>query len=148
MVSVPLPIPTFDDIRKILNFWFDQQNKWFYFETATLKAASYGEREVQNPLQAHTAVSLEHSTESVDYIQDRIVGRISDVVPYPPSLLLQDTSIFTVRLDINRGTERIVKVVKRQTYGLVFSQITYYEPRNADIFLQDDTRVIEDDTEE
>jgi hypothetical protein len=27
-----MPIPTFEDIRKILQFWIDQQDKWFFFE--------------------------------------------------------------------------------------------------------------------
>ena len=137
-----LPFPTFDDIRKILNFWIDQQGKWFYFETATLKAASYSEGNKFSPFQSIPTTSYESSRESFNYIQDRIVGRISDVIPYPPSLLLQETSIFTVHLDVDQGTKRLVNVEERETYGLVFSQITYYEPiKNVEAFLQDDPRV-------
>lgn len=142
-------LPSFDDIRNMFNFWIDQENKWFYFETATLKAGSNIERDVYNPLHMNTTVATEYGRESVDYVQDRIVGRISDVIPYPPSLLLLNSSIFSVKLDILRGTKSLVKCEKRETYGLVFSQITYYEPiKNLEVFLKDDPRISEPEDEE
>jgi hypothetical protein len=57
--------------------------------------------------------------------------------------MLHDTSIFTVRLEINYGTQKIEKSEKRPSFGLVFSQITYFEPiENVEEFLRDDTLVL------
>jgi hypothetical protein len=134
---------TSDDMRKILNFWFDQRKKYYYFETATLKVASHSERQRTERSGYVLPASTDYREEVVDYFQDRIIGRISDVVPYPPSLLLHDTSIFTVRLEINYGTQKIENHEKRPSYGLVFSQITYYEPvENIEEFFRDDSRII------
>lgn len=148
-ISLPLPFPTFDDFRKYFNFWIDQENKWFYFETTALKVASNTERDVEDPNHRPLfGTTTEHSRESVEYVQDRIVGHISDIVSFPPSLLLKDTSIFSVRLDVLQGTKELLKVEKRQTYGLVFSQITYYERiENEEQFLKDDPRISDQDQE-
>jgi hypothetical protein len=142
IMTTPL-IPTFEDIRKILNFWFDQENKWFYFETAPLKVASNTEiDEDQEPFVATATIG--HRRETVDYSQDRIVGLIFDVISYPPSLLLHDATIYSVQPDFSQGTKTIKKVEKREIYGLVFSQITYYEPiKDIKVFLQGDPRVSE-----
>jgi hypothetical protein len=134
---------TSDDMRKILNFWFEQRKKYFYFETAALKVASHSERQRTERTGYVLPASTEYREEVVDYFQDRIVGRISEVVPYPAGLLLHDTSIFTVRLEINYGTQKIEKSEKRESYGLVFSEITYYEPiENVEEFLRDDPRIL------
>jgi hypothetical protein len=134
---------TSEEMRKILNYWFDYRKKYFYFETGTLRVASHSERHRTERTGYVFPPSEDHKEEVVDYFQDRIVGRISEVVPYPPGLLLHDTSIFTVRLEINYGTQKIEKSEKRQTYGLVFSQITYYEPiDNVEEFLRDDSRIL------
>jgi hypothetical protein len=131
------------DMRKILNFWFDQRKKYFYFETAILKASSHSERQRAERFGRFFPASTEYREESIDYFQDRIVGRISDVVPYPPSLLLHDVSIFTVRVEINCGKTKIEKKEIRQAYGLVFSQISYYEPiMIVEDFLHEDPRIL------
>jgi hypothetical protein len=140
MVSIPLP--TFDNIRNLFNFWINQEDKWFYFETEKLKVASNRESEVHDPFHTNPLGSTDYRKESIFYRQDRIVGRISDVVPYPPSLLLQETSIFKVRLDVYQGTKELMEIETRKTYGLVFSQITYYEPiENWEVFIKSDIRV-------
>lgn len=134
---------TSDDMRKILNFWFEQRKKYFYFETAALKVASHSERQRTERTGYVLPASTDYREEVVDYFQDRIVGRISEVVPYPAGLLLHDASIFTVRLEINYGTQKIEKSEKRESYGLVFSEITYYEPiENVEEFLRDDPRIL------
>jgi hypothetical protein len=134
---------TSDDMRKILNFWFEQRKKYFYFETAALKVLSHSERQRTERTGYVLPASTDYREEVVDYFQDRIVGRISEVVPYPPSLLLHDVSIFTLRLEINYGTQKIEKSEKRESYGLVFSEITYYEPiENVEEFLRDDPRIL------
>ena len=141
-MAMPLFLSS-DDMRKILNFWFDQRKKYCYFETATLKVATHSERQSTERTGYVLPVSSNYREEVVDYFQDRIVGRISDVVPYPPSLLLHDASIFTVRIEINYGTQKIENKEKRKTYGLVFSQITYYEQiENVEEFLRDDSRIL------
>ena len=141
-----MPEPLFltsEDMRKILNFWFDQRKKYFYFEMAALKAASHSERQKTERSGYILPASSEIREEVVDYFQDRIVGRISEVVPYPPSLVLHEASIFTVRVEINFGTQKIEKSEKRANYGLVFSQITYYEPiESVEEFLHDDPRIL------
>ena len=134
---------TSDDMRKILNFWFEQRKKYFYFETAALKVVSHSERQRTERTGYVLPPSTDYREEVVDYFQDRIVGRISEVVPYPPGLMLHDSSVYTVRLEINYGTQRIEKSEKRESYGLVFSQITYYEPIDAvEEFLQNDPRLL------
>jgi hypothetical protein len=134
---------TSDDMRKILNFWFDQRKKYFYFETEILKASSHSEKQRADRSGFLLPASTEYREEVFDYFQDRIVGRVSDVVPYPPSLLLHDISIFTVRLEINYGNQKIEKKETRNNYGLVFSQITYYEPIElVEDFFREDSRII------
>ena len=32
-MQTQIPLPTFEDNIKLLQFWIDQQDKWFYFET-------------------------------------------------------------------------------------------------------------------
>lgn len=134
---------TSDDMRKILNFWFEQRKKYYYFETATLKVATHSERQRAERTGYVLPAATDYREEVVDYFQDRIVGRVSEVVPYPPGLMLHDTTIFTVRLEINYGTQKIEKSEKRPSFGLVFSQITYFEPiENVEEFLRDDTLVL------
>ena len=141
-----MPEPLFltsEDMRKILNYWFDQRKKYFYFETAAIKAASHSERQKSERSGYILPASSDIREEVVDYFQERIVGRVSEVVPYPPSLVLHEASIFTVRLEINYGTQKIEKTEKRASYGLVFSQITYYEPiESVEEFLHDDPRIL------
>lgn len=142
IVNVQIPLPSFEDFRKILQFWIDQQDKWFYFETAIIKSGSTGESDVPNALRTSTKNSTAKRSETNQYIQARIVGSINDVVLYPPSLLLQNVSVFKVRLTYGEQTSRLVSREKRDKYGLVFSQITYYEPiDNVESFLMGDVRV-------
>jgi hypothetical protein len=142
-MSVQLPIPSFEDIRKILQFWIDQQDKWYYFEGIPSESGITGEARVPNPL--HSRAMMDTSTEkrTVHYLQTRLVGKIGDVVSYPPSLLLLDTRVFTalVSYDFDLRTS-IVSQELRPKYGLVFSQITYYEPvEDLSTFLSEDPRV-------
>ena len=44
-MNTQIPLPSFDDIRRILNFWFDQQDKWFYFETGMFQTGINGKIE-------------------------------------------------------------------------------------------------------
>lgn len=126
----------------MFQFWIDQQDKWFYFETAIIPSGSTGESEVPNPLHTRTITSWTTSNETNQYIQTRIVGSINDVVSYPPSLLLRDVSVFTVSLIYGRQITRMVSIEKRVKYGLVFSQITYYEPiDDIESFLTGDSRI-------
>ncbi len=143
MLSGSMPIPSFEDLRKILQFWIDQQDKWFYFEGPALQAGTTGEAEVPNPLRSGTSISFSRRDETVQYIQTRLVGRIADVVSYPPSLLLADATVFNAELSYSGGPEaRISSPETRSKYGLVFSQITYYEPLDdRDAFLAEDPRV-------
>jgi hypothetical protein len=139
-LNAQIPLPSFEDIRKILQFWFDQQDKWFYFETGSIQSGSTSESEVPNPLHTHTITSREIRSETHQYIQNRIVGKIFDVILYPPSLLLQDVLVFKV--NIERISTRLISKGKRDKYGLVFSQITYFEPINdVESFLEKDTRI-------
>lgn len=141
-MNAQIPLPSFEDIRRILQFWIDQQDKWFYFETAIIQSGSTGESEIPNPLHTHVRTSWATRRETNQYIQTRIVGNINDVVSYPPSLLLRDVSVFTVSLAYERQTTSLVSIEKRNRYGLVFSQITYYEPiDDVESFLKGDARV-------
>lgn len=131
-----LPLPTFEDWRKMAQFWFDQQDKWFYFETALVPSSSDG------TTQNSTATLI--STTSADqwYAQTRIVGKIIDVVAYPPSLDLEEASVFTIEMRFRLSTKRILNTEVRRKYGLVLSQITYYESvDNPTDFLNLDSRL-------
>jgi hypothetical protein len=142
MMNPQIPLPSFEDIRKILQFWIDQQDKWFYFETAIIHSGSTGQSEVPNPLQRPYASPWSRSSEINEFIQARIVGCIKDVISYPPSLLLKDVSVFTVCLTNGLQYMNLISIEKRNKYGLVFSQITYYEPiDNIEEFLVSDARV-------
>jgi hypothetical protein len=142
-MSAQLPFPSFEDIRRVLQFWLDQQDKWFYFEGATLQSGSTGEVEAPNPLHSRTMVNISRRDETVHYLQTRIVGKIGDVVSYPPTLLLHDAVVFTAQLSYQwQFSTSIVSKETRRRYGLVFSQITYYEPiDDHEKFLDQDTRV-------
>lgn len=142
-MNAQIPLPSFNDIRKILQFWIDQQDKWFYFETQLIQSRSTGVSDVPNPLHNTTRVSWSRSSETMHYIQTRIVGKIYDVVSYPPSLLLSEVSVFTVDDIFDQRSAILVSFEKREKYGLVFSQISYYEPINdIELFLEKDPRVI------
>ena len=103
-INTQIPLPSFEDIRKILQFWIDQQDKWFYFETEFILSGSTGESEVPG-LRTSSIPAFASRRETNQYIQTRIVGIISDVISYPPSLLLKNVSVFTVSLV--RGAKRI-----------------------------------------
>ena len=141
-MSVQLPIPSFEDIRKLLGFWIDQQDKWFYFETGALQTGKIGEIESPSPNIARHVFPRNKLSETFQYSQSRIIGRIYNVVEYPPSLLLQDVTVFTVHLESDYQKGNVVNEEKRNQYGLVFSQITYYEPiENIEVFIKDDLRI-------
>jgi len=141
-MSVSLPIPSFDDIQKLLSFWIDQEHKWFYFENEIFQIASHGEI-INAPINTSRVVSSRDETNEIHtYSQSRIIGKICDVVSYPPSLLLEDVTVYTFHLTpINRKTS-IENKEKHNKYGLVFSQITYYEPiDNIEAFMKSDNRI-------
>lgn len=143
-MSTPFPIPTFEDIRRALQFWIDQQDKWFYFEAAASQNRSTGETDVTNPLQTRAIINREYTEETIFYLQTRVVGKIGDVINFPPSLMLNDSKVFTVEF-YRSALHSIIKIVSeedRSKYGLVFSQITYYEPvEDEEAFLNSDPRV-------
>lgn len=135
-LGVQFPFPSFEDIRKTLEFWFDQEHKWFYFETALVPSSSAGTTNSSNA--ALSSLTLADQW----YAQTRIVGQIIDVVTYPPSLRLEDASVFTIELRFRLSTKRILNSEVRPKYGLVFSQITYYEPiDDPKDFLRSDPRL-------
>ena len=141
-MNAQIPLPSFEDIQKILGFWIDQQDKWFYFETGAIQSGSTGE--IQNPPKniSRSSPTWDKINETFQYTQSRIAGKIYDVVSYPPSLLLQDVTVFTVNLTVGNNNVDVLNIEKRNRYGLVFSQITYYEPiDNVESFLKDDPRI-------
>jgi hypothetical protein len=142
-MSVQLPIPSFEDIRKMLQFWIDQQDKWYYFEGISSESGTTGEAQVPNPLHSRTTVDRSTEKRTVHYLQTRLVGKIGDVVSYPPSLLLLDTRVFSALVSYDYGLRTsIVSQEVRPKYGLVFSQITYYEPiEELSQFLAEDPRI-------
>jgi len=138
-----IPFPTFEDFRKLLEFWIDQQDKWFYFEIEAIQSGMVG-FEYEQPLGVSWALSnnQKKATQTLQYKQKRVIGKIHDVISHPPSLLLKDAKIFTVNLNLDNDSEKITRTEKRKKYGLVFSQITYYEPiDNIEGFLSNDPRV-------
>ncbi|MEW6086402.1 MAG: hypothetical protein AB1607_17595 [Chloroflexota bacterium] len=137
-----IPLPSFEEIRKILNFWIDQQDKWFYFEGDKMQTGSEGRVTHSPPPLARTSSPWDDKRETIQYIQSRIAGRIKDVVPYPPSLLLDDVFVFTALFSIDNLNGYVISRERRNAYGLVFSQITYYEPiQDLEAFLQKDARI-------
>jgi hypothetical protein len=141
-MNAQMPFPSFEDARKLLNFWLDQQDRWFYFEGEKFPSASEGNVTHSPPIFAGEPSPWDNSLETTYYVQTRIVGKIRDIVNFPPSLLLDDTSVFTVLMSLNDRKTKLVEHVKRNKYGLVFSQITYYEPiQDPAFFLRDDPRV-------
>jgi hypothetical protein len=141
-----MSLPSFEDLRKILEFWISQQDKWFYFEIGVVQSHtdSLGK---QKPVHYFGTVGINGIQENVYsthyYVQPRIIGKIYDVISYPPSLLLQETKIFTVLVNFNdAGPEFQIGTEQRKQYGLVFSQITYFEPiEDSNSFLATDKRV-------
>jgi hypothetical protein len=82
---------------------------------------------------------MDKTKETIQYSQSRIIGKIYNVVEYPPSLLLHDVTIFTANLLWGNEGHFMKNTEKRNQYGLVFSQITYYEPvENVDFFISND----------
>ena len=135
-VSAQFPLPSFEDIRKILEFWFEQEHKWFYFETNAIESSSVSSTQTSN------TVLMSSTYEDKWYAQTRIAGKIFDVVTYPPSLYLENASVITVELRFRSPDKRILTRDVRTKYGLVFSQITYYEPiDDIETFLRSDPRV-------
>lgn len=140
-MNTQLPFPTFEDFRKLLEFWIDQQDKWFYFETESIQSGLVGFEEdfMSSPF---SMGSRKKAEQFFQYKQTRILGNIRDVISHPPSLLLQDVTVLTIKLNLDNNSEKTVKTEKRKSYGLVFSQITYYEPiDNIEEFLSSDPRV-------
>jgi hypothetical protein len=141
-MNAQIPIPSFEDIRKLLEFWINQQDKWFYFETETIQTGISGRTQYAPQNIARHTSAWDERNETLQYSQSRIVGKIYEVVSYPPSLLLQDVTVFTVNLLYDRPKFDIVNLEKRKKYGLVFSQITYYEPvEDIETFINIDIRV-------
>jgi len=139
-----LPIPTFEDIRRALQFWIDQQDKWFYFETVTFPNRSTEDSEVPNPIQSRSPMTWARSDVTTYYLQTRIIGKIGDVINFPPSLMLHDSKVFTVEFYHSRlhSTTQVISEEDRSRYGLVFTQITYYEPiEDEEAFLDSDQRI-------
>lgn len=142
-------LPSFEDIRRYFQFWFDQQDKWFYFET---HPTDYGETSSSHKPGGYMGRhgSSSYTSTIPKRFQERIVGRISDIVPSPPSLMSIDGEIRTVRIKPPRRPEKeiipVVELVESREpvkFGLVFSRITYYEPiKNSEIdkFKESDPR--------
>jgi hypothetical protein len=141
-MNAQIPIPSFDDIRKLLHFWFDQQDKWFYFELGMVQIGKSGEILKTELRRGALGGNQDKTKEIFQYTQSRIIGKIYNVVEYPPSLLLHDVTIFTAKLLWGDENHFMKNIEKRNQYGLVFSQITYYEPvENIDFFISNDIRV-------
>jgi len=141
-MNAQIPIPSFEDIRKLLEFWIDQQDKWFYFETETIQIGTSGRTQYAPKNIARHASTWDEINEKLQYSQSRITGKIHNVVSFPPSLLLEDVTVFTVNLLYDRQKPDVVNVEKRKKYGLVFSQITYYEPvDDIENFINNDIRI-------
>ena len=140
-MNAQIPLPSFEDIRKILQFWIDQQDKWFYFEIGTIQIGSTSQRE--HFRQGPFAPPHDRGSEIHQFVQSRIVGKIRDIISYPPSLLLTDVTSFTVKITFELQEIDVIKVENRKKYGLVFSQITYYEPiDDVNLFMAEDPRVV------
>ena len=45
-MNAQIPLPSFGDIRKILQFWIEQQDRWFYFEIGTIQSGSTSEKDL------------------------------------------------------------------------------------------------------
>ena len=72
----------------------------------------------------------------------RIVGKINDVIYNPPSLMLNDAIELTVQIDYEESSHQVKLKKERKKYGLVFSQITYFEPIDDYVyFMNNDDRV-------
>lgn len=141
-MNVQIPLPSFEDIQKLLGFWIEQQDKWFYFETETIQIGVTGKIQNAPKNVARHVFTRQEVNETYQYSQTRIIGKIHDVVSYPPSLLLQDVTVFTATLEYEHQKENFINIKKRKKYGLVFSQITYYEPiEDIDYFINNDDRV-------
>ena len=142
-MNAQIPLPSFDDIRKILHFWIDQQDKWFYFETNMMQSGIGGVIQKAPSQMGYGRLNNKDITsEQFQYSQTRIVGKIHNIVEYPPSLLLQDVTIFTVELEFPHKKGNVVDVEKRNQYGLVFSQVAYYEPiKDFQSFVANDSRI-------
>ena len=139
-----LPFPSFEDLRKMFQFWIDQQDKWFYFETAGLRNRSDGGSEVPDTRRFANPITYSRRTETVYYSQSRIVGMIGDVINYPPSLMLHDAKIIIVEFNqsVHDPGTGFISEEGRSRYGLVFSQIAYFEPVEDEVlFMSSDPRV-------
>lgn len=110
-----LPFPTFEDFRKYLSFWFDQQDKWFYFETEKLISGSAGRIMHMQPTLAELSSPLDDTQESTQYAQLRIVGQIQDVLSFPPSLLL-NLSCYLPK-EVDRASEDEQSDLDFKTFG-------------------------------
>lgn len=142
-LSAQLPIPSFDDLQKHLSFWLDQKDKWFYFEGEMLHIASHSETTNAPVNTSRTTPTQDETKEFHTYIQQRIVGKIHDIVSFPPSLLLQNATTYVAELNFKYQQAAFVSSKDtRVKYGLVFSQITYYEPiEDIEVFIKNDSRI-------
>lgn len=142
-MNIQIPVPSFEDLLKLLQFWIDQKDKWFYFELGTTQSRSKSEKEsAPRGFYAKHVPLRDTENEILYYVQSRVIGKIHEVIYFPPSLLLTDATLFTVNFTFERQGINVNNVEKRKKYGLVFSQISYYEPiDDVDIFLKKDPRV-------
>ena len=139
-MNAQIPIPSFDEIRKVLNFWFDQKDKWFYFETEMFQIGIDGD--IQKMSGPYGTLYRDITNEMFQYSQSRIVGKIYDVIEYPPSLLLRDVTVFTANINSSNRKGEVVDLENRKQYGLIFSQISYYEPiEDVASFISNDARI-------
>ena len=137
-------MPTFEDIQKLMSFWSEQQDKFYYFEIESVES---GERVEDEPIwTVRSSIPLPESrTQEVTRyrIQERIVGKIKDVLFFPPSLLLTDVSIRVTELTLQRNEKPLVTTLDTQeqdTYGLVMSRIHYFErigPKDPKQFMEE-----------
>ena len=109
-MGAQFPLPSFEDIRKTLQFWIDQQDKWFYYENELILSGT----------------SEDSGLVNYSFAQTRVVGKIHDVISYPPSLLLKNTTVHYVEVVEIGRIARIVSPEKRAKYGMVLSQVAYY----------------------
>ncbi len=141
LIKAQILLPTFEDNMKLLQFWIDQQDKWFYFETDIVQSSSYGEEEVPAQMYQLTPVNA-YRNHTIVYIQSRIIGKIHNVIFNPPSMMLDNTIVITAEINFDRNKHTIISRQERMKYGLVFSQITYFEPiEDHELFLEKDGRV-------
>lgn len=137
------PMPTFEDVRKMLSFWFDQQDKYYYFETDSIDAGEF-----QKEMPVFSNSPLKGSTTSVNRhrIQEQIIGKIHDILTYPPSIVLTDVTVEFVDIEyspLGKPHSSKITLETQDSYGLVLSRIKYFEkisPQTSDEFMETSSR--------